>query len=370
MTPGRWVNGWLYFTGARGQRTNLWRLPMDAETRKVDGDPELLPSGSDSDYSPSVSADGTIYFTRMGRSVNLWSAPLAADEGRVKGDAVALTTDDATAIRPSLSSDGEWMAYTSDKSDEAFNVWLRNTGTGAEEQITANTRDDFTPTGVVSPNGDWLAYTVYEEAKSAIYARRTTGGEPVLVCSECETPRDWSADGRNLLYSRSARNFSIGRVERSTGLRTTLTQSDKQPLLLPRYSPDNNWIAFHALESPEVRKVFVMAVGSTSSAKEREWIPVTGGRILDRGAQWSPDGNLLYFMSERDGFRNIYAQRLNAETKQPQGDAFIVYRSRDARRSLLNVPIGLSEVVVVPGQIIFNMGELSGNLFEMQLSSE
>ena len=35
---------------------------------------------------------------------------------------------------------------------------------------------------------------------------------------------------------------------------------------------------------------------------------------------WSPDGNLLYFLSSRDGFLCLWAQWLDPSTKHPLGD--------------------------------------------------
>jgi len=45
-------------------------------------------------------------------------------------------------------------------------------------------------------------------------------------------------------------------------------------------------------------------------------------QAIDRYVWWSPDGNLLYFISERDGFVCLWAQRLDPATKHPQGAAF------------------------------------------------
>jgi Tol biopolymer transport system component len=36
---------------------------------------------------------------------------------------------------------------------------------------------------------------------------------------------------------------------------------------------------------------------------------------LDREATWSADGNTIYFLSDRDGFRGMWARNLNAKTK-------------------------------------------------------
>jgi hypothetical protein len=97
--------------------------------------------------------------------------------------------------------------------------------------------------------------------------------------------------------------------------------------------------------------------------KESEWIPVTDGSQKDFKSRWSPDGNLLYFVSHRDGFRCLWAQRLDPRTKRPLGAAFEVFPSHRARLSLMNVNVTGLEFSVAHDKIIFNLGELGGNIW-------
>ena len=43
-----------------------------------------------------------------------------------------------------------------------------------------------------------------------------------------------------------------------------------------------------------------------------EWIPLTDGKTYDVLPELSPNGQYVYFQSARDGFRCIWAQRLDA----------------------------------------------------------
>lgn len=363
MVPDAWVNDTLYFTGRVEQRSTVWRLSLPLVTRRAEGDSQRVLQPDEDVSHASITADGRVFYASTRDSLNLWEAPLQAETGRITGPARRLYASSGATVRPSLSQDGRWMAFTSDR-DGQQNVWLRDMKTGSETRITDNPHSFFTPTGVLTPDGNWLAYTQYETGKTIIYLRATLGDATTLLCTDCETPRDWSSDSTTLLYSRSSRNYSIGMVERGTGTRTLLAQSDRFPILSPRFGPGDRWISFHAMETPDIRKVVALAIAGTSSAEERQWIPITSGRILDRGAQWSPGGNLIYFMSERDGRRSIYAQRLDAQTKKPLGQPFVVFASNSTRRSLLNVPRGLAELLVQPQRMVFTMGELSGNIFE------
>lgn len=363
MVPDAWTKDTLVFTGRIGEHTSLWKLRVPLSTLRAEGD-SLRISRAEEDYGhASITGDGRVFFAATRDNINLWELPISVEEGRVTGAALRFYASKGVTVRPSLSHDGNWLAFTSDRGGN-FNVWLRDRKAGVEERITDNPHPFFTPTALITPDGEWLAYTQYQKGKTVTHLRPARGGPATVLCGDCETPRDWSSDGQTLLYAISSHNYSIGTVERGTGVRTQLARSERVPLLSPRFGPNDRWIAFHALESPDVRKIFALAIKGTSSAAERQWVPITSGRILDRGAQWSPGGNLIYFMSERDGRRNIYAQRLDPQSKQATGQPFLVFESKATRRSLLNVPRGLAEMVVLPDRLVFTMGELSGNIME------
>jgi hypothetical protein len=50
-----------------------------------------------------------------------------------------------------------------------------------------------------------------------------------------------------------------------------------------------------------------------------------------------PDGNALYYASERDGYRCLWVQRLDAATKRPVGEAQVLQHFHDARASLKDI---------------------------------
>ena len=74
-----------------------------------------------------------------------------------------------------------------------------------------------------------------------------------------------------------------------------------------------------------------------------------------------PDGNLLYFFSERDGFPCIWAQRVEPLTKHPLGDMFPVYHLHHARRSVRSLDnLGVARLSTAPGKLVFSMGDVHG----------
>jgi eukaryotic-like serine/threonine-protein kinase len=81
----------------------------------------------------------------------------------------------------------------------------------------------------------------------------------------------------------------------------------------------------------------------------------------------APDGGTIYFVSERDGFRCIWAQPLDSVTKQLAGSPVAIYHSHNARRSLLNVPTSVFSIAVANDKVVFDMGESTGNIWAADL---
>src|SRR5437667_6998711 len=65
-----------------------------------------------------------------------------------------------------------------------------------------------------------------------------------------------------------------------------------------------------------------MPVRERGEIPQSEWIEATDGSAFDVVPEFSPNGNLLYFQSQRDGSRCIWALRLEPATRRPAGAPF------------------------------------------------
>jgi hypothetical protein len=103
---------------------------------------------------------------------------------------------------------------------------------------------------------------------------------------------------------------------------------------------------------------------SGSTPDEKEWIEVTDGSGFDSRPLWAPSGNLLYFISQRDGFHCIWAQRLDPTSKRPLGTPIAVQHFHSARRPMrdaLGVFVGRS-------QIVMSLQDTRGNIWMTDLA--
>ena len=116
------------------------------------------------------------------------------------------------------------------------------------------------------------------------------------------------------------------------------------------------------------RQVFLVPFNG-QTVPVSSWVAVTDGSAMDREANWSPDGNRIYFLSDRDGSRCIWARDLDLKTKQPIGDIFPALHLHNARLSLSHVAnTGYVGISLVEDKLIFSMGELTGNLWMTELT--
>jgi Tol biopolymer transport system component len=107
-------------------------------------------------------------------------------------------------------------------------------------------------------------------------------------------------------------------VEFSSGRTTQLLAHPTYHLHHPHLLSVGRWHTFDAVSAGH-SSVYVVRFRAEGPVPEGQWIAVTDGQTWDDKPRWSPDGDLLYHASDRDGFRCVWAQCLHPATKQPVG---------------------------------------------------
>jgi tricorn protease-like protein len=149
-----------------------------------------------------------------------------------------------------------------------------------------------------------------------------------------------------------------------TGARTELARSTVT-LFDARFSPDDRWIAFTVHTGPLTRQHNVAPFRGPVPIPQSDWIPITDGQALDRQVAWAPRGDMLYFHSERDGFRCLWAVRLDPTTKRPVGAPFPVQHFHGAQRSMVTAfgDPGAISISAGGSRVVFSLGEMTGNIW-------
>ena len=278
-------------------------------------------------------------FSDLRPNVDVWTVPIDANQGEVTGAMQPVTQNISFDGYPAISADGEKLAFISSRSGN-WDVWTRDLKTGKEAPATATPLRELQP--VLSRDGSTIFYCTNEEQQRFVYQTNFHGGVPTKLCEGCGIPTDIFKGYLLLEPLGGTQAFAI--IDLASYRITNLIESTR-PNQMPyggRFSPDGRWIAFHeTMERPaEARQIFVAPFRGwpeESGANPGDWIPITDGKEMDLQSYWSPDGNLLYFLSDRDGFRCMLAQPLDAGAKRPDGEAKSVLHLHRGRRSLRGV---------------------------------
>ncbi len=375
-TPHAWLDDSIVFSGQVGNTRNLWRLRISPSTWKVIEPPERVTSGTSIETAPTVATIAErgapavrLAFASVVSTLNVYDLPIDANRGSVLGSEPRRVTSSAYDAQSSLSADGRRLAFVSNRSGSR-DIWLKDLESGKETALTSTSADEFGPE--ISPDGNTVGYQLIENDRWNFFLLPIgSDGQPGVAeraCEDCARVWDFSSDGKHFVfgYQSGSESMSLVLYDLVSRRKTELVNAPRTNLARARFSPDDRWISFHEITGPGHSRVAIVPLGEATAPSRDQWIAVTDDRSFHDKPTWSPDGNLLYFTSDRDGFRCIWAQRLDPATKRPVGPALDIYHSHSARRSLLNVGIIPLELHVAPGRLLFHMGENTGNIWMVE----
>ena len=363
----------VVFTARLSDGLNIWRLSLDPQNWEPTSPPERLTFGVGDDTSPNLLSTGELIFARSTSNFDVWAVPFDADQGRVRGEAYRLTDDPRDELGPSVSGDGKRLAYGL-RQGRQWSLWAKDLERGRSWSFPIDDTSRVYPS--ITSSGMRLAYEIRppgQSRSSTLFTAPFEGGPPTRVCSDCGDPRQWTLDESAIVTEgrgadgRGSANVNLVAVE-DGALQVLADSAVNAGKDLAVYdgslSSDGKWVAFHQLTDSAARQIFVAPVLEGRTMTEPDWIPITDGSYLEGYAKWSPNGRLLYFISNRDGSHCIWAQRLDTISKQPLGEPFEVFAIHDARRRLLGRTnfrgVGLN---VLADRLVLSIDETTSNVW-------
>ncbi len=261
-------------------------------------------------------------------------------EGRTSPDSAGQevlspeTNGGRTNISPALSPDGRYVAFISERELFSFNLYVADAQTGEviAELDQAGTTGHFnalrflSSAGTWSPDGRRLAFVSYAKGDNRITIWNV-GDEEIERSFSAENVTSmknpaWSPDGSKLAFTGTEGGISdLYVLDLDTESVRQLTD-DRFADLQPTWAPDGETIAFttdraetdfDTLDSSSNMDLGLIDV-STGEITVREPF----GDALHHNPQFSPDGESLYFISDQDGFKDVYRMELSS------GDRFRV----------------------------------------------
>lgn len=171
-----------------------------------------------------------------------------------------------------------------------------------------------------SPDGHWLAYSSDIDETWDIFISDVTSTQQIQITDDNnrDSMYDWSPDGRKLLHLRPSGSgqLAISTLDENFAeINTSVIANHPYWFASARWSPDGNWIAYHSggATSPHYLGVFPI-----NDPSQDESILANHGAVI--GYQWSPDSQaILYEYSA-----GVYVHRLGVtEDVALQADHFV-----------------------------------------------
>lgn len=364
--PGE--SGSLLFSGTSGDASNLYEVRIDPKTWEAKGPAERLTFGV-GEGDASAGPGGRIVFMSASRRLTLWSLKVDANRGVTSEEPIQVTDAGGNDSACDVSPDARRLVFRSDRT-RSPEIWTKDLITGAERALT-DAPKVFSSMPKIAPDGKRVAFQVIEDNKRSVYTLSIESGLATKVCLDCGPPDAWSPDGKRITYLRpDVPRSTIHLLDLDTGRQSLLLAHPEFPVYVSRFSPDGRWVTFKVDLDRHRTRIFIARVKEDSASPVNEWIAVTEGGAWDDLPVWAPNGRLIYFTSDRDGYRCIWATRLNPVTKRPLGEAFPVRHFHRIQHSLS--AISLSEMTLTLGnnQLFFPMAELRGNVWMMEPRTE
>jgi Tol biopolymer transport system component/tRNA A-37 threonylcarbamoyl transferase component Bud32 len=265
---------------------------------------------------------------------------------------------------PVISADGRLIAYAAGPYFQSH-IYVR--------QLSGGSAIDLTPTlpgrhtrPRWAPGGSELLFVTNDARTRRLSRISALGGVPrglvELEGSEAITSADWSPDGTRVVYDLGSTLWVS-----TPGAAPSRLYEGTDPHSVS-WSPDGRFIAF--VEGHN--RLWHGATGFTNTAPSAILVaPVGGGpvdtvaphRALNLSPAWTPDSRGLFFISDRDGAKDVYRARLTSDGRlanRPERlstglNAHTLTLSADGRMLTFSTLVREANVWMVqlrPGQVV------------------
>ena len=235
-------------------------------------------------------------------------------------------------VAPSISPDGKYMAFLSEKSLFAIDLFLADNRTGRiikklTSRISNTHVDEFNfleSAGTWSPDGKKFAFSIFSKGRNRMLVVEVPSGKVLYNISmekaEQFSNLSWSPTGNQIAFQGMSEGQSDLYVYNFDTKKITQLTNDKYSDYQPSFSRDGKKIVFASDRTTYDKAlsqaitfnlaIYDMATGTTTNLNA-----FNGANNLN--PQYSADGSGIYFLSNRDGFRNLYLYNVaSAQVKQ------------------------------------------------------
>jgi len=246
-----------------------------------------------------------------------WLGTLGSGSRPLQRTNDSLTDLEGRESHPALAPDGSFFLYAKEAGGDLDIFWQRVGGGNPRNLTEDSTFDDGQP--AVSPDGQRVAFRSEREG-GGLFLMGATGESVVRLTQEGHDPA-WSPDGQWIVYATEGITDPRRRSVQSELWRVRLADSTRERIpveadaVQPSWSPNGRRIAYWGLRpGTGTRVVWTVPV------EGGEPVAVTDGRAIDWNPVWSPDGEHLYFVSDRSRSMTLWRVRIDQRSGKVQGE--------------------------------------------------
>ncbi len=229
---------------------------------------------------------------------------------------------DSYNVAPSVSPDGKYVAFISEKDLLSIDLFLANAQTGEIiRSLTSKTTsahvDELSfieSAGAWSPDSRRFASSVFSAGRTQLLITDISNGRTLETLPMGDVGEfsnlAWAPNGEDIAFSGLKNGQSDIYIYNVRSRRLTQLTNDQFSDYQPDFSPDGKSIVFssdrttYAGIDKKANITLNLAVIDIRSKVVKD-IPVFDG-ANNLNPQYSADGSQIYFLSNRDGFRNMY----------------------------------------------------------------
>ena len=224
-------------------------------------------------------------------------------------------------LAPAISPDGKYLAFLSEKNLFTVDLFLADAKTGQilrklTSKVSNTHIDEFNfieSAGTWSPDGKQFAFSVFNKGRNRMLVVEIPSGRIVQDISMGKAEQfsnlSWSPDGNSIVFQGLSEGQGDLYLYHFDTKQITQLTNDKYSDYQPSFSRDGKKIVFASDRTTYDQSLsqditFNLAEMDLATGKITDIKVFNGANNLN--PQYSADDKQIYFLSNRDGFRNMY----------------------------------------------------------------